>query len=93
MSETKPFSISKRWVYLAYLKVRSNKGSVGVDEMSLKEFEPDYGNHLYKLWNKMSSDSYFPPAGKLMEIPKKDGGKRPLGIPTITDRIAQTVSK
>jgi RNA-directed DNA polymerase len=91
MNETKPFSISKRWVYLAYLKVRSNKGNAGVDEMSLKEFEPGYRNHLYKLWNKMSSGSYFPPAVKLVEIPKKDGSKRPLGIPTITDRIAQTV--
>lgn len=91
MSGTKPFSISKRWVYLAYLKVRSNKGSAGVDEMSMKDFEPRYRDHLYKLWNQMSSGSYFPPAVKLMEIPKKEGGKRPLGIPTITDRIAQTV--
>jgi RNA-directed DNA polymerase len=91
MSETKPFSISKRWVYLAYLKVKSNKGSAGVDEISMKAFEPNYRNLLYKLWNQMSSGSYCPPAVKLMEIPKKDGGKRPLGIPTITDRIAQTV--
>ena len=91
MSETKPFSISKRWVYQAYLKVRSNKGSAGVDEISMKEFEPDYRKHLYKVWNQMSSGSYFPPAVKLMEIPKKDGSKRPLGIPTIADRIAQTV--
>jgi RNA-directed DNA polymerase len=92
-TEMKAFSISKRWVYLAYLKVKSNKGSSGVDEISLKEFEKDnnYRNYLYKLWNQMSSGSYFPPAVKLMEIPKKDGGKRPLGIPTITDRIAQTV--
>ena len=81
MSETqmKAFSISKRWVYLAYLKVKSNKGSAGVDEISMKEFEinNNYRNHLYKLWNQMSSGSYFPPAVKLMEIPKKDGGKRP----------------
>jgi len=93
MSGTKPFSISKQWVYDAYLKVLSNRGSGGVDGISLNEFDKDYKNHLYKLWNKMSSGSYIPPAVKLMEIPKKGGGLRPLGIPTIADRIGQTVVK
>jgi len=93
MSGTKPFSISKQSVYDAYLKVLSNKGSGGVDGISLNEFDKDYKNHLYKLWNKMSSGSYIPPPVKLMEIPKKEGGLRPLGIPTIADRIGQTVVK
>jgi len=93
MSGTKPFSIGKHWVYEAYLKVQSNGGSGGVDGISLKEFGKDYRNHLYKLWNKMSSGSYIPPPVKLMEIPKKGGGLRPLGIPTIADRIGQTVVK
>lgn len=93
MSGTKPFSISKQLVYDAYLKVKSNKGSGGVDGISLNEFDKDYKNYLYKLWNKMSSGSYMPPPVKLMEIPKKGGGLRPLGIPTIADRIGQTVVK
>ena len=93
MSGTKPFSISKQSVYDAYLKVLSNKGSGGVDGISLTGFDKDYKNHLYKLWNKMSSGSYIPPPVRLKEIPKKDGGKRPLGIPTIADRIGQTVVK
>ncbi len=93
MSETKPFSISKHWVLEAYLKVKSNRGSGGVDGISLSEFGKDYKNHLYRLWNQMSSGSYIPPPVKLMEIPKKGGGLRPLGIPTIADRIGQTVVK
>jgi len=93
MKGTKPFSISKQWVYEAYLKVVSNKGSGGVDGVSLKEFRANYKNSLYKLWNQMSSGSYMPPAVRLMEIPKKDGGVRPLGIPTVSDRIGQTIVK
>jgi RNA-directed DNA polymerase len=93
MSETKPFSINKQWVYEAYLKVKSNRGSGGVDGISMKEFDKEYKNHLYKLWNRMSSGCYMPPPVKLMEIPKKGGGLRPLGIPTIADRIGQTVVK
>jgi RNA-directed DNA polymerase len=93
MSGTKPFMIPKQWVYTAWLRVRSNQGSGGVDGMSLAEFGQDYKSHLYRLWNRMSSGSYMPPAVKLMEIPKKGGGKRPLGIPTIADRIGQTVVK
>jgi RNA-directed DNA polymerase len=91
MNKTKPNSISKRWVYMAYQKVKSNKGSGGVDEVSLQEFGKDYRNHLYKLWNRMSSGCYMPPPIKLIEIPKKGGGLRPLGIATIADRIGQTV--
>lgn len=93
MSKTKSFSIDKRWVYDAYLRVKSNRGSGGVDEISMSEFERDYKNYLYKLWNQMSSGSYMAPPVKLIEIPKKDGGRRPLGIPTIADRIGQTVVK
>lgn len=93
MSKTKPFSIDRLWVYEAWLKVKSNKGSGGVDGISLNAFDKDYKNRLYKLWNQMSSGSYMPPPVKLMEIPKKGGGLRPLGIPTIADRIGQTVVK
>src|SRR6266436_2621637 len=93
MSGTKPFSIERQQVMDAYLKVRSNRGSGGVDGISMNGFDKDYKNHLYKVWNQMSSGSYMPPPVRLMEIPKKDGGKRPLGIPTIADRIAQTVVK
>lgn len=89
MTKTKPFKIPRQLVYEAYLKVKSNRGSAGVDELSLEEFEKDRKNHLYRLWNRMSSGSYMPSPVKLVEIPKSDGGMRPLGIPTITDRIAQ----
>jgi RNA-directed DNA polymerase len=91
MSEAKPFSISRRLVSLAYQKVRSNRGAGGVDGVSFETFDVAYKDHLYKLWNQMSSGSYMPPAVRLMEIPKKGGGLRPLGIPTIADRIGQTV--
>ena len=91
MSEAKPFTIERQLVMDAYLKVKANRGSAGVDEMSLEEFDKNYKNYLYKIWNKMSSGSYMPPPVMLVEIPKKDGGIRPLGIPTVADRIAQTV--
>lgn len=93
MRRAKPFEISKYQVFKAYKWVNARRGSGGIDGISLAEFGKDYDNHLYKLWNRMSSGSYMPPAVKLVEIPKKDGGKRPLGIPTISDRIAQTVVK
>ena len=93
MSKTKPFSISKEVVWEAYKKVKSNKGSAGVDDVSIEEFEKDLKNNLYKLWNRMSSGSYFPPPVKLVEIGKKDGGVRPLGIPTVGDRVAQMAVK
>ncbi|MBW8688406.1 group II intron reverse transcriptase/maturase [Chitinophaga sp. B61] len=91
MSKTKPFAISMRLVSMAYQKVKSNKGAGGIDGISLEQFDKDYRNHLYRLWNRMSSGSYIPPPVKLTEIPKKGGGLRPLGIPTISDRIAQTI--
>lgn len=91
MSETKPFSISRRLVSLSYQKVRSNRGAGGVDGVSLEKFHAGYKDHLYRLWNRMSSGSYIPPPVRLKEIPKKGGGLRPLGIPTVADRIVQTV--
>lgn len=93
MKGAKPFIIDRVMVQEAYRKVLTNRGSGGVDGVSLEEFEKDYKNHLYRLWNRMSSGSYMPPAVKLVEIPKKGGGKRPLGIPTVSDRIGQTVVK
>ena len=86
----KPFSISKHLVYDAWKEVRANKGSAGIDADSIKDYEQELGKQLYKLWNRMSSGTYFPQPVKLVEIPKKTGGKRPLGIPTVDDRIAQS---
>lgn len=93
MSKTKPFSITKEVVWEAYKKVKSNKGSAGVDDVSIEEFDKDLKNNLYKIWNRMSSGSYFPPPVKLVEIGKRDGGVRPLGIPTVGDRVAQMAVK
>lgn len=93
MIKTKSFVISKFVVWEAYKRVKANKGSSGVDGETLEVFEKDLKNNLYRLWNRMSSGSYFPPPVKLVEINKKSGGKRPLGIPTVTDRIAQMVVK
>ena len=88
----KPFDISKRSVWEAYEKVRANKGAPGVDKVSLAEFEKDLKHNLYKIWNRMSSGSYFPPPVRAVEIPKPHGGgTRTLGVPTVADRIAQTV--
>jgi RNA-directed DNA polymerase len=92
VDKTKSFAISKRAVWDAYRKVRDNKGAAGVDEQSLAQFEQNLQDNLYKLWNRMASGSYFPPPVKLVEIPKKSGGVRPLGVPTVADRIAQTVA-
>jgi RNA-directed DNA polymerase len=85
----KPFSIPKRLVFDAWEGVKENKGSAGIDAVRIKDYEKSLGSNLYKLWNRMSSGSYFPQPVKLVEIPKKNGGKRPLGIPTVEDRIAQ----
>ena len=93
MTETKPFNISKRAVVTAYEKVKANKGTYGVDEQSIEDFEKDLKNNLYKIWNRMSSGSYIPKPVRAVAIPKKSGGTRLLGIPTIEDRIAQTVVK
>ncbi|MCA1708039.1 MAG: group II intron reverse transcriptase/maturase, partial [Actinobacteria bacterium] len=93
MSEPKPksFDISKRAVWEAYRRVKANKGAAGVDEQSIEEFERDLKGNLFKLWNRLSSGSYFPPPVRAVEIPKRDGGVRVLGVPTVADRIAQTV--
>jgi RNA-directed DNA polymerase len=91
-SSGKPFEISKREVWEAYRQVKANRGAPGVDEVTLGEFELDLGNNLYRIWNRMSSGSYFPPPVKAVEIPKPHGnGTRMLGVPTVADRIAQTV--
>lgn len=92
-NETKSIPISRQMVWEAYQKVRSNKGSAGVDAISMEEFDADRRKHLYKLWNRMASGSYFPPAVKEVEIPKKDGSVRKLGVPTISDRVGQMVVK
>ena len=93
-SKPKPFVISKEVVWEAYQRVKANKGAAGVDGESIEEFERDLEGNLYKLWNRLSSGSYFPPPVRKVEIPKKDGrGVRTLGVPTVADRIAQTVVK
>ena len=93
MNVAKPFEISKKLVWQAYLEVKSNGGAAGVDDQSIEAFEQDLKNNLYRLWNRLSSGSYFPPAVKAVPIPKKSGGTRTLGVPTVSDRIAQTVVK
>lgn len=93
MNSTKSFEISKHVVWDAYKRVKSNKGAAGVDGESLSDFELQLKRNLYKIWNRMSSGSYFPPSVRQVEIPKKDGSKRSLGIPTVSDRIAQMVVK
>lgn len=92
-NETKSIPISRPMIWEAYKKVRSNQGSAGVDQISMDEFDADRSKHLYKLWNRMASGSYFPPPVKEVEVPKKDGKVRKLGIPTIGDRVAQMAVK
>jgi RNA-directed DNA polymerase len=93
MSKTKQFIISKQLVMQAYRLVRANRGAAGVDRQSLEDFAVKLKDNLYKLWNRMSSGSYFPPPVKAVSIPKKTGGERVLGVPTVADRIAQMVVK
>ncbi|WP_419604500.1 reverse transcriptase domain-containing protein, partial [Thiolapillus sp.] len=93
MSGAKPFAIAKSLVWEAYKDVKANRGAAGVDGQSLQQFEQRLGPNLYRIWNRLSSGSYFPPAVKGVAIPKKSGGERILGIPTVSDRIAQTVVK
>ena len=90
---TKPFEISKALVWKAFQRVKANGGSAGVDGESIEAFERNLSDNLYKLWNRMVSGSYFPPPVKSVPIPKKAGGTRILGVPTVADRIAQTVIK
>jgi RNA-directed DNA polymerase len=90
---TRPFVIPKRLVWEAYQRVKANGGSAGVDQESIETFESKLGDNLYKLWSRMESGSYFPPPVKAVPIPKKSGGTRILGVPTVADRVAQTVVK
>ncbi len=92
-SQDKPFKISKQLVWEAYERVKQNKGAAGVDGQSVEEFEKDLRGNLYRIWNRMSSGTYFPPPVRAVEIPKPHGGgTRTLGVPTVADRIAQTVA-
>lgn len=93
MIDTKPFNISKRDVVQAYRLVKTNQGACGVDNQSITDFEVNLKDNLYKIWNRLSSGSYFPPPVKAVSIPKKTGGERVLGVPTVSDRIAQMVVK
>jgi RNA-directed DNA polymerase len=93
LHKTKSFDISKQMVYRAYKLIKANKGAAGVDDMSLAKFDENMQDNLYKIWNRLASGSYIPPAVKAVEIPKKAGGTRTLGVPTVADRIAQMVVK
>lgn len=93
MNKSKQYEIPKRAVIDAYQRVKANKGSAGIDGIDFEKFEEKLNNNLYKIWNRMSSGSYFPSPVMAVEIPKKSGGTRRLGIPTITDRVAQMVAR
>ena len=93
MKKAKPFKISKQVVWKAWKQVKANKGAAGVDSETIADFERNLKDNLYKIWNRMSSGSYFPPPVRAVAIPKKTGGERLLGIPAVSDRIAQTVVK
>jgi RNA-directed DNA polymerase len=91
LNKAKPFDIPKREVWEAFKTVKANQGAAGVDGQSIEEFESRLAGNLYKLWNRLSSGSYMPPPVRRVDIPKANGGTRPLGIPTVEDRIAQEV--
>ena len=93
MSTTKPFPISKHVVYAAFKAVKANAGAAGVEKLSIGDFEKDLKDNLYKVWNRLASGSYFPPPVKAVAMPKKKGGERILGVPTVADRVAQMVVK
>ena len=93
MEETKPFKISKQIVKIAFDRVKANKGTYGIDDQTISDFEENLKDNLYKIWNRMSSGTYFPKPVKAVAIPKKNGGTRILGIPTVEDRVAQMVAK
>jgi RNA-directed DNA polymerase len=90
--EGKPFDIPKRLVWQAWKRVKANGGAAGADGVTIEAFEADLGNNLCKIWNRMSSGTYFPPPVRAVEIPKASGGMRVLGVPTVADRVAQTVA-
>ena len=89
----KPYDIPKTLIWEAWLHVKANQGAAGIDAETIERFEKKLGDNLYKLWNRMRSGSYFPPPVKAVPIPKKSGGVRILGVPTVADRIAQTAVK
>ena len=93
LGKAKPFDIPKRVVWEAYQRVKANRGAAGVDDQLIEAFDQDVKNNLFKLWNRLSSGSYFPSPVKRVAIKKRQGGSRPLGIPTVSDRIAQGVVK
>lgn len=93
LNKTKPFTISKQLVMQAWKLIKANAGSAGVDQQSIADFEIELKDNLYKIWNRMSSGTYFPPPVKAVLIPKKSGGERILGVPTVSDRVAQMVVK
>lgn len=93
MEAEKPFNIPKKLIWQAYQKVKANKGAAGIDKETIEEFEKNLASNLYKIWNRMSSGTYFPPPVKGVPIPKKSGGTRLLGVPTVSDRIAQETVK
>lgn len=93
VDKTKSYEISKHAVLEAFQRVKANQGAAGIDDVSLKAFEENIKDNLYKIWNRMSSGSYFPPPVKAVEIPKRNKGKRILGVPTVADRVAQMVGK
>lgn len=93
MASAKPYSIAKRTVWEAYQHVKAKRGAAGIDDETIADFEQNLSKNLYKLWNRMSSGSYFPPPVKQVEIPKASGGTRKLGVPTVADRVAQTAVK
>lgn len=93
LNETKPFNISKHLVMQAFKLIKANAGSAGVDQQSIASFEENLKSNLYKLWNRLSSGSYFPLPVKAIPIPKKTGGERVLGVPAVADRVAQMVVK
>lgn len=90
MTTAKPFEDPKRLIWDAYQRVKANRGAVGVDPVSIEAFDENRDGNLYRIWNRLSSGSYFPPAVRAVPIPKKTGGERILGVPTVSDRNAQT---
>ena len=93
VDKAKPFSIPKREVWEAFKRVKANQGAAGVDGQSIAEFEANLSGNLYKLWNRLCSGSYFPPPVRRVDITKATGGTRPLGIPTVADRVAQEIAR
>jgi retron-type reverse transcriptase len=93
MEETKSVPITKQMVWQAYKKVKANRGGAGIDKESIADYEIKLKGNLYKVWNRLSSGSYFPPGVREVEIKKDNGKMRKLGIPTVSDRVAQTVVK